>query len=559
MRRSKGIATRSPASAQRYCNSTDAFRTSAPASGDGAAGGYFRDEAPTRYAFAHPRDVDYVAGCFFCLSATDFRAAGGFDERFSPGYYEEADLCLRLWEAGKKVRVYPDIHLYHLEYGAFSSGKTPRASTSLMARNRMLFSQKHKELVATRPGFASTANYAAPQPGSPLRILLIDDMVPSLALGSGFGRSEIIIRELLKVADVDIFAHMRAGRDRMPADFEYLNIYFGPEPRFLKELLDSRDYDIVYVCRTHNVTRYYEVLRAWKARTRGNVVCDTEAIAAVREVARVEGLEAYPAILASARFSGLLNDELRCFGIGDSFVVVNQFDAQIVKSRFAGPVRVIGHHLEPRDAPADPSARHGLLFVGTLYDRQAPNYDSLVWFLAHVWQRIRAVRPEEELRIVGPAAPGVPLSVFDVDGVTCVGPVQDLTEEYARARLFVAPTRYAAGIPFKVHEAWSHGLPVVASKLLRHQLAATGDLGGALLDATVRDDGEDFAKACLRVLADDALWLKMHDAAKLYLEQTCAPAFLEKTVALLLDQYRIARLGDAVDRLLRVPDDGASG
>jgi GT2 family glycosyltransferase/glycosyltransferase involved in cell wall biosynthesis len=517
---------------------------------DGSASGYFRDESPARYSLVHARDVDYVAGCFFCISRADFHAADGFDERFSPGYYEEADLCLRLWASGKKVRVYPDIRIYHLEYGAFSSGKTPRASTSLMARNRVLFAQKHKELVSVRPPFVSNANHARQSVGSRLRILVIEDMVPSLALGSGFGRSEIIVRELLKLADVDVFANSRAGIGKLPEDLEYLNIYFGPEPELLGRVLEYRDYDLIYVCRTHNVSRYYDLLRAWKMRTGAAIICDTEAIASVRVVTRAEGLETFSEILASPRLAVLLDDELKCLTVADSFVVVNQFDAQILKSRFAKPVHTIGHHLARREAAADPGARHGLLFVGTLYDRNAPNYDSLAWFLAHVWPRITAARPEEVLRIVGPANPGVTASAFEQSGVSYLGPVENLREEYARARLFIAPTRFAAGIPFKVHEAWSNGLPVVASTLLGEQLTATGDLGGALLAATVRDDGEEFAAACLRVLTDDELWAELRGAAIRYLEKTCAPALLGKSVARLLDKYRIAHMADTVDRLL---------
>jgi len=55
--------------------------------------------------------------------------------------------------------------------------------------------------------------------------------------------------------------------------------------------------------------------------------------------------------------------------------------------------------------------------------------------------------------------------------VTLRGPVTDLTPLYDSHRVFVAPTRFAAGVPYKVHEAASFGLPVVATDLLRRQLA----------------------------------------------------------------------------------------
>ena len=39
-----------------------------------------------------------------------------------------------------------------------------------------------------------------------------------------------------------------------------------------------------------------------------------------------------------------------------------------------------------------------------------------------------------------------------------LGSVDDLTELYGRARVFIAHTRFAAGIPFKLHHASAHGL-----------------------------------------------------------------------------------------------------
>ena len=48
--------------------------------------------------------------------------------------------------------------------------------------------------------------------------------------------------------------------------------------------------------------------------------------------------------------------------------------------------------------------------------------------------------------------------------------VADTEPLYAAHRLFVAPARFAAGAPYKVYEAASFGLPVVATELLREQL-----------------------------------------------------------------------------------------
>src|SRR5262249_55419403 len=158
---------------------------------------------------------------------------------------------------------------------------------------------------------------------------------------------------------------------------------------------------------------------------------DSEAIAAVREITQLERAETYAAVSSSARLSRLVETEFPCAGLADRFIAVNDFEAAILRQRFDRPVYTIGHHLSARPLGAGPETRSGLLFVGALYDVQSPNYDSLVWFLDHVWPRIRSVRPEETLRIAGFVRPEVSLNQLRGQSVTCLGQVDDLASEYA--------------------------------------------------------------------------------------------------------------------------------
>jgi len=503
---------------------------------DGVAQGYFRDEPPTRYAYAYPRDVDYVAGCFFCISEAEFRGFGGFDECFSPGYYEETDLSLRLWEAGRRSRVYPDIRVFHLEYGSFSS-EAPRTSLGLMARNRLKFARRHKDLLDERPELKPGAGFSVRYSNARLRVLFIEDRVPALRLGTGYGRSEIMVRTLLKAADVDIFACSPKDDEALPDGFEYIDIIYGPDVDLLEQRLSSRHYDAIYICRPHNIAIYERPLRAW-SRGGGSIVYDSEAIFAVREIARTEQAESYAAITGSARFADLLEKEVRPVEIADVIVAVSEVEAAILRRQLNRPVLTIGHYLPVRPLGRDPTARSGLLFVGALRGAESPNYDSLVWFLDQVWPRIRAVRPEETLRIAGYVQPETLLDPLLREGVNCLGPVPDLTTEYARARVFIAATRFAAGVPFKVHEALGHGLPVVCSRLIGEQLAQDGKGIGGVQPATVKDHGREFADACLQLLDDDDLWLDRQAAAVAHMESHCGPLALGAAVDALLRELR---------------------
>jgi N-acetylglucosaminyl-diphospho-decaprenol L-rhamnosyltransferase len=56
--------------------------------------------------------VEWVAGMFMLFRAEAFRAIGGFDERFFL-YYEDVDICARLWKAGWKVQLHPGVSVIH--------------------------------------------------------------------------------------------------------------------------------------------------------------------------------------------------------------------------------------------------------------------------------------------------------------------------------------------------------------------------------------------------------------------------------------------------------------
>jgi glycosyltransferase involved in cell wall biosynthesis len=76
--------------------------------------------------------------------------------------------------------------------------------------------------------------------------------------------------------------------------------------------------------------------------------------------------------------------------------------------------------------------------------------------------------------------------------------------------VFIAPTRYAAGTPYKVYEAASFGLPVVATELLREQI---GWEDSKELLSVDHADPEMFARNVVELYRDAALWQTLRDGA----------------------------------------------
>lgn len=59
-----------------------------------------------------PVPVEWVAGMFMVFRAEAFRDVGGFDEDFFL-YYEDVDICTRLWKSGWTVIQHPGVSVIH--------------------------------------------------------------------------------------------------------------------------------------------------------------------------------------------------------------------------------------------------------------------------------------------------------------------------------------------------------------------------------------------------------------------------------------------------------------
>ena len=86
------------------------------------------------------------------LMRTDvFRSIDGFDPIYRLAYYEDVDLCFRLWDRGLQVCGEPASQVIHLGGGTV----TPVVSQALWHHNRSVFLHRWREELERRPSFAS--------------------------------------------------------------------------------------------------------------------------------------------------------------------------------------------------------------------------------------------------------------------------------------------------------------------------------------------------------------------------------------------------------------------
>jgi len=476
---------------------------------DGSALGYGRGGNPLAPSYMFERDVDYCSGAFLLTPRDLFLGDGGFDERFAPAYYEEVDYCMRLRAQGKRVVYDPDVVAFHVEFG---SSRSSEAAIVLQQTNRSKFAQKHSHALASHyPPAATHVLSARHARKDRLRVLMIDDRVPHQWLGSGFPRARAILQCM-----VDRGYAVTLFPSTMPAE-SWASVYQDiprtveviTRPAFdgMEAFLCERAglFDVIFVSRPHNMEYFRSIWAAhpeWHVGVR--LVYDAEAVYALRDIARRE-MHGEP--VSGPEIERLVAEEVDLARQADAVVCVTEGEAAHYRRRGIAEVCVLGHSIDADPTAADFAARDHLLFVGAIHADDSPNADSVSWFADQVLPRIREVAGDVELHVAGINASRAVAGLAGRN-VRLLGPVADLRPLYDSRRVFVAPTRFAAGVPIKVCEAAAHGIPVVTTTLLSSQL---GWRAGE--DLLVGDSADAFARACIAAYTDGPTWERLRTNA----------------------------------------------
>jgi O-antigen biosynthesis protein len=96
---------------------------------------------------AFPRAVDFGPAACMVLDRAAFVACGGFDARYAPAYYEDADLCFLLAARGLRTVYEPGAKVRHARYASGGSA----LARELSARNRERFVARWETTLAGRP------------------------------------------------------------------------------------------------------------------------------------------------------------------------------------------------------------------------------------------------------------------------------------------------------------------------------------------------------------------------------------------------------------------------
>lgn len=487
---------------------------------NGSCVAYGRGGDPFSPPFMFRRDVDFCSAAFLLTKRDTFLNSGGFDEAFRPAYYEDADYCFKLRRGGHRIVYDPGAAVVHYEFGSSESSED---AIQLQIRNRGIFVTKHAEDLKSHP--VSGNRLEARSSRKPFqRILYIDDRVPHPWRGSGFPRAHAILNSLVRMnCFVSLYPMSYINEDwssvysDIPRDVE---VILGSGRSFLESFLAERKgyYDTILVSRPQNI----QIVQGLRKRRpelfdKLRLIYDAEALFSMRDVTRrrLEGQE-----ISEKELAKMIQNEMEMAVDADVVLTASEQEREVwMQSAGHKKIDVLGHTMEVQPGDTSFEEREGFLFVGAIQDDTSPNADAVRWFIQEIFPRIQEkLGPRARFTVAGINHSDTIMNLGSSE-VTFAGYRDELTDLYAAARIFVAPSRIAAGLPLKVYDAAAHGIPVVATSVLGSQLGWTDGR-----EIMLADSAATFAEKCIQLYQDSALWRRIRESALDVVRKDCSPA-----------------------------------
>lgn len=482
---------------------------------EGIAQGYGRGDDPKKPEYSYLREVDYCSGACLLVRKDLFENLGRFDERYVPSYYEDSDLCLGIWNLGYKVVYQPDVTVIHYEY---TSSGSQNAGT-LMEANHIKFLNKWESTLKDRPQSSNTGLLSLRDRRAGKKMLVIDDTIPAPHLGRGYPRAHHMLNFLADIGYVVTFFPLIDPTQRQPYTHQYqqsgVELFFGENLDF-EEFSASRSdhYDLVLVSRPHNMKRVRDIIRRNFAGA--ILIYDAEALYSMREYlkAKTNGF-----IIDEEKFENMIREEIGLMQNSNLIMAVSENEKRMIEARGVNNIAIWGHPVNVSSSENTFDERKDILFIGALSDPDSPNVDAISYFIKDIFPRVQSVL-QCKLYIVG-INPPESIGKLASNSIIVTGYVEDLKEYYNKCRIFIVPHRYSAGIPLKLVEAMSYGIPAVVSELTANQLQLTD--GHEFLMAK---DPVEFANKVIRLYEDKELWLSIQKNAIEYIKSNCDPGVM---------------------------------
>jgi GT2 family glycosyltransferase/glycosyltransferase involved in cell wall biosynthesis len=466
--------------------------------------------------FRYAREVDACGRGSLLIGRELFEKLGGFDERYTPKSYEDADLCFGVRSLGYKVIYQPASKVIQQEDAATDGAELKHQRET----SRVKFVEKWRAVLEQEHGAFDSKMWklAADRRRGP-RIIVFEHKVPMPDRDAASLRMSLILKSLARWArPVLVPLYPQAAPDyEIFLDRDGVRVIYPPHH---EDLLRDEIFDVAILSRPYVADVVFRKMKLKRLDRRLKIVFDTLDIHFLR-------LEREYKLTGDRRTAKLAREmketEKRIGRLSDQIWCVTPEDAEVLDRELPGKsVKIVPtiHPLQERGKPFD--AREGLLFIGSFL--HSPNADAIHYLVREILPLIKEALPAVKVYVVGSDVPDE-ITAYNSDDVVVTGYVHNVDPYFHNCRVFVAPLRYGAGINGKVCQALSYGLPTVVSSIGAEGIGLKNGC-----EAMIVDDPREFARSVTEVYRNRELWEQLSEQGYHHIEQHFTPEALEKNI-----------------------------
>lgn len=459
------------------------------------------------------REVDYCSAAALLVRRDFWVSVGGFDERYTPAYYEDTDLCLSAWENGYKVMYQPESIVVHHE--GMSNGKTTNTGIKkYQLINQAKFFEKWAKSLTHHWEDSGVARLEHMRASKGI-IVLIDSQLPSKFRDSGSQRTLKLIENIQELG----FHVVLGALDNSTSRFDLLElrkkgveVYFDLEHLFSSLKLRSSRLRKFWLIRSN----VFETVLPTIERDFPGVDIITDLLDLDYTIDKKKNL---------VRID---RNQISIVQKSKETVLVSPFEATLLRKETPNACIVeLWTEFEER-VPVEWEKSSGVLFLGGF--RHKPNVEALEWFVEFVLPELRKNGFQQEIRIVGTGLSNELQQRLQKNSITYLGFQKDLDAVYHASRVCISPLQFGRGLKGKIGEALTYGIPIVGTDLSFEGFNVKNDH-----HVIIEDEAIQFAAAIMKLHSDRLFWEKLSLNSRKYWANNLAPGTLRERVSGLLN------------------------
>jgi O-antigen biosynthesis protein len=486
---------------------------------------YGFNDSPNKPEYSYVRQVDFCSSDCLLIKKELLNAIlinpqliNNFDVR---------DICKIVRDQGYKVKYQPTASVINSNYRQFdlfqsnsSNLDTLREETpNLNDESNQNMKKSNYDIFISRDATKGK------------RILVLDDYIPAIRYGSGFPRLYEMLSCLAElnyaVTFLPVGNAVKAQPETAKLQQKGIEVFWDIYANFEKFVQDRCSYyDVVLISRPHVFERIIPIAKRYFPEAA--ILYDAEALFCAREIlkAEVNGKE-----LRDEEKSRMLLDEMKLIEKADLVISVSSKIKDIMLKNSAQKNIGVWEHVQDTNETKTPfEHRHNILIFGSFFAGVgSPNEDAALYFAQEVFPLVRT-HLSCKLFIVG-TNPTPAINNLAASDIIVTGYVENLQKYSDECRINVIPTRFTAGVPLKLLEAMSYGIPTVVSTLVADQIN--------LIDqeqVLIANNTKEFAEKVIRLYSDEELWKRIKRNSLAYVENNFSKIRMRDKLRLIIER-----------------------